>query len=592
MSVHATLTPNIGLDAHRRRLESWKEIAAYLGRDVTTVRRWEKREALPVHRLHHSKLGSVYAYTAELDAWRNQRASGAVPCASDSDFVPASSWLAGRLPTAIVLVALIVMLAVGLTWFGRARTVSAPANASPRIRSLAVLPLENFSGNPDQDYLSDGMTEALISRLSTIHALHVISRTSAMHFKGTRKSLPAIGKELNVDAVVEGSVLRAGNKIRVTVQLIRADTDEHLWSGTYDRELQDVLTLQNEVTYGIARHIEVAVTGTHAGSAAPPRTVAPQVYESYLKGRFALHKNSQAGLEEARQHFQAAIDADSTFAPAYAGLAVTYSELGLVFYGRPPAETRPKVLAAARKALELDPELSEARAELGDALQKDWHWAEAEAEYRQAIEQSPNNAAAYGGLAQWLLCQSRTEEALASARRAQELDPQEFNGTQVGWILFQGRRYDESIRELRTALSIEPNDPMAVWFLGFALIATEHFDEAITTLERAAFLSNRSSAVLGVLVHAYAGAGRRAEAVRVLHELDRRRESSYVPPAAFLNAYLGLGDKEEAFTWLERSAEEHSNIMQFLKSHPFFDPIRNDPRFADLVRRVGLDQTR
>jgi TolB-like protein/tetratricopeptide (TPR) repeat protein len=588
MSVHATQTPNIGVDAHGRRLESWKEIAAYLGRDVTTVRRWEKREALPVHRLHHSKLGSLYAYTTELDAWRRERASGALPYTPDSAFAPASTWLTGRLPAAIVLVALIVMFAVGLTWFGRARTVSQPINASTRIRSLAVLPLENFSGSPDQDYLSDGMTEALISRLSTIHALRVISRTSAMHFKGTRKSLPTIGKELNVDAVVEGSVLRSGDKIRITVQLIRADTDEHMWTGTYDRELQDVLTLQNDVTYGIARHIEVAVNGTPAGPIATPRMVAPAVYESYLKGRFAMHKGSRASLDEAGLHFQAAIDADSTFAPAYAGLAATYSALGLVFYGEPPAETRPRVLIAARKALELDPELSEARAELADALQKDWHWAEAEAEYRRAIELSPNNAAAHGGLAQWLLCQRRTEEALASARRAQELDPQEFNGAQVGWILFHGRRYEEAIRELRTALAIEPKDAMTVWFLGFALIAAEHFDEAMTTLERAASLSNRSSAVLGVLVHAYAAAGRRADALRILRELDHRRESGYVPPAAFLNAYLGLGDKEQAFTWLEHCAEERSNIVQFLKSHPFFDLIRNDPRYADFLRRANL----
>jgi tetratricopeptide (TPR) repeat protein len=238
--------------------------------------------------------------------------------------------------------------------------------------------------------------------------------------------------------------------------------------------------------------------------------------------------------------------------------------------------------------LELDPELAEARAELGDALQKDWHWAEAEAEYRQAIELSPNNAAAHGGLAQWLLCQGRTEEALASARRAQELDPQEFNGTQVGWIFFHGRRYDEAIRELRTALTIEPNDPMAEWFLGFALIAANHFAEAITTLERTASLSDRSSAVLGVLVHAYAAAGRRTEALRVLSELHRRRKSGYVPPAAFLNAYLGLRDTEEAFIWLGRSAEERSNIMQFLKSHPFFDPLRDDPRFAAFLRRVNF----
>src|ERR1700674_1477229 len=520
MSIQARLTSDTGADAQACRLESWKEIAAYLGRDVTTVRRWEKREGLPVHRLQHSKLGSVYAYTKELDAWRNEQAPATATAAPEARQIAESVGRGYHARTA-ALAAMALVLAAGVIWLVHERSTIHRASASAGIRSLAVLPLQNFSGNPEQDYLSDGMTEALIARLSAIHALRVISRTSAMQFKGTRKSLPAIGKELNVDAVIEGSVLRSGDKIRVTVQLIRANTDEHLWSGTYDRELQDVLALQNDVTYGIARHIKVAVTGAPTGSTAAPRTVAPEVYEAYLKGRFALHKNSRTALEEARQRFQAAIDADATFAPAYAGIAATYSALGLVFYGEPPGETRPKVLAAARKALELDPELAEARAELGDALQKDWHWAEAEAEYRQAIELSPNNAAAHGGLAQWLLCQGRTEEALASARGARERDPQDFNGAQVGWIFFHGRRYDEAIRELRSALTVEPKDPMAVWFLGFALIAAEHFDEAISTLDRAASLSDRSSAVLGVLVHAYAAAGRRTEALRILSELHR-----------------------------------------------------------------------
>lgn len=585
MSVQAISDPKGHPDSRSRRLEAWKEIAAYLGRDVTTVRRWEKREGLPVHRLHHSKLGSVYAYTAELDEWRNERAPNSGRSALDSDFVPPTSWLAPHSRKGLLLFALAIV-AAGLTWFVRARTASSRASAP--IRSLAVLPLENFSGNPDQDYLSDGMTEALISRLSAIHALRVISRTSVMRFKGARKSLPEIGKELNVDALIEGSVLRSGDKIRITVQLIRADTDEHLWSGTYDRELQDVLKLQNEVTYGIARHIEVAVAGSHPGLPSTPRSVAPEVYESYLKGRFALHKATLPGLQDAVRYFQAAVDADPTFAPAYAGLASAYSNLGLVFFGKPPGESRPKVLVAARKALELDPDLSEARAELADALQKDWHWAEAETEYRRAIELSPNDAAAHGGLAQWLLCQGRTEEALASARRAQELDPQEFEGRQVGAILFYSHRFDEAIRELRTTLTIDPNDPLAAWYFGFALNGAKQYDEAITALERAASLSDRSSAVLGVLVHAYGEAGRRAEALQVLDELYRRRKQGYVPPAAFLNAYLGLGDKEQAFIWMERAAEERSNIMQFLRVHPFFDPLRNDPRFAEYLRRANL----
>jgi len=582
-----TTGPRIGADARGRRLESWKEIAVYLGRDVTTVRRWEKREGLPVYRLLHSRLGSVYAYTAEIDAWRDKGAP--VPLSEAAETGPVSEVIRSKthLRKTVALVALALAFGGGLFLLVRDRSAIQPASASGGIRSLAVLPLQNFSGNPEQDYLSDGMTEALIARLSSIHALRVISRTSAMQFKGTRKSVPTIGKELNVDAVIEGSVLRSGDKIRVTVQLIRADTDEHLWSGTYDRELQDVLALQSEVTQGIAGHIESAVTGAR-GSPVNPRTVAPDVYDAYLKGRFALNKGNRAGLEEARLRFQTAIDADSTFAPAYVGLASTYEALGLVFYGAPPGETRPRTVAAARKALELDPELAEARGLLANALQKDWHWAEAEGEYRRAIELSPSDAGAHAGLADWLLCQGRTEEALASARRAQELDPQAFSGGQVGWILFQSRRYDEAIQVLRTELTVKPNDPMTVWILGFALIGAGQFDEAIRVLENAASLSNRSSAVLGVLVHAYAGAGRRTEALRALDELQRRRKKGYVPPAAFLNAYLGLGDKEEAFAWMERAAEEHSNILQFLKVHPFFDLVRGDPRFAEYLRRANL----
>jgi TolB-like protein/tetratricopeptide (TPR) repeat protein len=588
MSVAVTSIPKTHADPRGRRLESWKEIAAYLGRDVTTVRRWEKHEGLPVYRLLHHKLGSVYAYAAELDAWRDKRAPTAATDAPDVRQVSEVVRRGAHARRAAALAALALALAAGLIWLARERTTIQPASASGGIRSLAVLPLQNFSGTPEQDYLSDGMTEALIARLSAIHALRVISRTSAMQFKGTRKSVPAIGKELNVDAVIEGSVLRSGDKIRVTVQLIRADTDEHLWSGTYDRELRDVLTLQSDVTRDIAHHIEIAVTGAESGSPVAVRTVSPEVYESYLKGRFALHRNTQVGLKEAIAHFENAINRQATFAPAFAGMAAAYSDLGLVFFGASPVETRPKVLAAARKALELDPELVEARVLLASALQEDWHWAEAEAEYRRAIELSPSDAGAHARLAFWLLCQARTEEALASARRAQELDPLALHGIEIGWILFHARRYDEAIRELRTVLTIEPENPFALWFLGFALIAAEQFDEAIRTLEKAASVSQRSPAVLGVLVRAYARGGRRTEALRVLDELHRRRQKDYVPAAAFLNAYLGLGDTEEAFAWLERAAEERSNIMQFLKVHPFFDSLRGDPRFAEFLRRSNF----
>ena len=314
----------------------------------------------------------------------------------------------------------------------------------------------------------------------------------------------------------------------------------------------------------------MAVTGQERSRLVAVRPVSPEVYKSYLQGRFALHKNTQVGFNEAIAHFEKAINREPTFAPAFAGLAAAYSKLGVVFFGASPLEVRPKVIAAAKKALELDPDLVEARVLLADALQKDWQWAEAEAEYKRAIELSPSDAGAHASFSYWFLCQGRTPEALSWARRAQELDPLALHGIEIGWILFHARRYDEAIRELRTVLTIEPESPMALWFLGFALIGAE------------------SSAVLGVLVRAYARAGRRAEALRVLDELHRRRKAGYVPTAAFLNAYLGLGDTEEAFTWLERAAEERSNMTQFLKVHPFFDPLRGDPRFAAFLRRANF----
>jgi TolB-like protein/Flp pilus assembly protein TadD len=591
MSAEAALTPKSGADARGRRLESWKEIATYLGRDVTTVRRWEKGEGLPVHRHLHNKLGSVYGYTTELDGWRSKRAPVPPTDALGTNKQPATDTgpIAQPVPwrnyaRTAALAALALVLAAVSIWFLRERDREQAASVA--IRSLAVLPLANFSGNSAQNYLSDGMTEALIAQLSAIRGLRVISRTSTMQFKGTRKSVPAIGKELNVDAVIEGSVLRSADKVRVTVQLIRAATDEHLWAATYDRELRDILALQSDVTLGIARHVEVAVAGAQSLPVVP-RTVAPEVYEDYLKGRFALHKSNRASLEEALRYFQTAINADAKFAPAYVGVAAAQSGLGMVFFGMPPADTRPKVIDAARKALELDPELAEARVLLADALQNDWHWADAETEYRQAIELSPSDAGAHAGLAHWLICQGRTEEALAWARRAQELDPA-INNIEVGLILFQSRRYDEAIRELRAQLTTEPDDPLALWILGFALIGAEQFDEAIRTLEKAAILSDRSPAVLGVLARAYARGGRRAQALQVVDELQRRRQKGYVPAAAFLNAYLGLGDTELAFVWMERAAEERSNIMQFLKVHPFFDSLRGDPRFAGYLRRANF----
>ncbi len=491
-------------------------------------------------------------------------------------------------PARVLLGGLAVLALLAVAWV-MIRGGGAKSTARPPIRSLAVLPMKNLSGDPTQDYLADGMTEELIGRLAQIHDLRVISRTSTMHFKDSQLSVPEIAKILNVDAIVEGSVMRDGNRIRVHAQLIRAATDEHFWSETYDRELRDVITLESEVAQSIAEKVEVTITGKERERLAAVRPVSPEVYESYLKGRFALSKsNGRAGVEESIGYFNEAIKKDPTFAPAYVGLASAYDELGSIFIGAPPEKTRPQVMIAIRKALELDPESTEGHVLLAGMLEGQWQWSEAEAEYRRALDLNPNDATAHLGFADWLLCHGRTEEALEWAQRGRELDPLAASADDIGWILFCARRYAEAERELRSLLAVHPDDPGILWTLGFVLIAKGQPQEAIPPLEKALSGSDRSPGITGVLIRAYAHAGRRTDALRLLAELKRREQAGYVPPAAFVNAYLGLGDNEQTFVWLEQAYKEQSNILRFVKVHPYFDPIRSDPRFADLVRRVGL----
>jgi TolB-like protein/Tfp pilus assembly protein PilF len=576
------------------RLDSWKEIAAYLGRDVTTAQRWEKRESMPVHRHVHDKRGSVYALAPELDAWLKSRRQNlgddpGEPEQGDKNKeqkpeAPGTARTRGWI--ALAGIAVLGLLAA-FYLISRDRSGSP---VQPKIGSLAVLPLKNLSADPTQEYLGDGMTDALIDRLARMHNVRVISRTSVMQFKNPRISVPEIARLLHVDALVEGSVMRQGNRIRVTAQLIRGATDEHFWSETYDRELRDVFAVQSELAQAIAEKIQVTVTGAEHARLTAARPVAPEVYENYLKGRFAYdQKRGRSGMEESVAYFEQAIKTDPTFAPAYVGLAAASSWLGTVFIGAPPQDTRPKVIIAARKALELDPDIAEAHVLVANVLQQQWHWADAEAEYRRALEVSPNDADAHAGLALWLLCRGRTDEALAWAQRGRELDPLAVSGESIAWILFQSHRYDQAIRELRSVLAVRPEDSYALLTLGFTLVANNQPGDGIPVLEKAIAVTHGSPASTGVLIRAYAHAGRRPDALRLLAELHQRQKVGYVPSGAFVNAYLGLGETDQAFAWLERAFQEQSNILQFLKVHPYFDPIRSDPRFADLLRRTGLD---
>jgi TolB-like protein/Tfp pilus assembly protein PilF/DNA-binding winged helix-turn-helix (wHTH) protein len=501
----------------------------------------------------------------------------------------AQARLTARSRWVIVTIALCIVGLLGLGWHRRpSRPVAAPV---PVIRSLAVLPLANLSGDPSQDYFADGMTEEVIGRLSTIRGLRVISRTSVMQFKRTQPSVPEIAKMLHVDGIVEGSVMREGDHVRVHAQLINAATDQHIWSESYDRDLRDTLALESEVAQAIARKVEVTVTGEERARFAGTREIAPDVYESYLKGRSALAKSmNRAEIEKSVAYFEEGIRKDPTFAPAYVGLASAYGNLGTVFVGAmPPNEARQKVISAARKALELDPNIAEAHGQLAFVYMERWQWRDAEAEYRRALELNPNDAAAYSGFGDWLMKQGRMDEALAMSRRAVELDPLGESGNELGWVLFHARRYDEAIRELRNVEAVRPDDFEARLVLGDALIWAGQSQEAISLLEHAVSTTNRSPGSILLLAVAYARAERRREALQLIDELKRRQKTTYVPPAAFVQPYLAVGDYDQAFAWLERAYQEQANILMFLRVSPIFDPVRNDPRFKDLLRRVGLD---
>jgi pentatricopeptide repeat protein len=574
------------------RLDSWKDIAVYLKRDISTVQRWEQREKMPVHRHQHDRRGSVYAFRSELDVWletrRTRLKQDAESRALDGveTFAPASAvrslarlqWMGAAVTTALVLASIAYLF------------VSSRVATTPRmIRSVAVLPLQNLSGDSGQDFFVDGMTEALIERLSSMQGVRVISRTSIMQFKHSSQSLNEIAKRLRVDAVVEGSVVRSGSRVRISAQLIRAESEDHLWSGSYDREAGDVLALQSEVAQAIARQIQISVAARESGSR-NTRAVSPDVYENYLKGRFALNRTPTPDPEPSVRYFEAAIAKDPSFAPAYSGLGAAHAVLSSVFGGGLPADGLANAAQAAARALELDATIAEGHLVLGEVALRRWQWTDAEARYRRVLDLDSNNAAAHAGRARWLRFQGRTDEALEWAQRARELDPLALYGKEIGWILFESRRYADAIREFHTVLAVQPDEPGALWFLGFAMIEHGEAAEAVRVLERSAALSGRNPAVLGVLVRAYARAGRSTEALRVLDELTRRREAGYIPAAAFVNAYLGLGDYERALEWLDRAFDERSAIVLNLKVHPFFDPLRNDPRYAALQRRMNFPE--
>ncbi|MDP2997836.1 MAG: winged helix-turn-helix domain-containing protein [Bryobacterales bacterium] len=503
---------------------------------------------------------------------------------SKPDAVPVPGRLRRR--TAVVAALTILAAAGGIALYLRL------GGRPSQVRSLAVLPLENHSGDSGQDYFADGLTEVLTGDLAKIRTLRVVSRTSAMHYKKTTKRAPEIARELKVDALVEGSVARSGDRVQVRVQLIRGSTDEHLWSESYEREVKDVLLLQSEVALAIAREIQARLSPEEQARFSGRRPVNRDAFDAYLRGRHSWNERTPAAIHAAIGHFRAAIQSDPAYAPAYAGLADCYNQLGTVIVGeRPPSETRPMAVAAARKALEIDNGLAEAHAALAYTDLYNWNWTQAEQGFRKAIELNPSYASAHLWYAHYLAARGRFNEALQEVHTARDLDPlSPIIATQVGWVYHKMGRQEEAIAEYRKVLESYPEYIWAHWQIGLSLSLQSRHDQAVAALEKAGSLSGRNPSMLGSLAWAYGRAGERTKALKLLEELRELARRRYVSPAAFESVFSGLGDLDRQFEYLEKSYRERCNCMAYFAVNPGRERVHADPRGQELLRRLGLSQ--
>jgi TolB-like protein/DNA-binding winged helix-turn-helix (wHTH) protein/Flp pilus assembly protein TadD len=461
--------------------------------------------------------------------------------------------------------------------------------SSPAIRSLAVLPLKNLSNDPSQDYFADGMTDELITRLAKISALRVISRTSAMTYKNVRKPLAEIARELNVNTVLEGSVSRSGERVRVTAQLIDAYNDKPIWAGTYDENIRDALALQSRITRAIAEQIRATLNPQEQVALAKSRTVDSDAYEAYLKGRFFWNKRTGEGLRTAISYFNRAIEIDPAYAEAYSGLADSYAVAGDWKYGvLPPRDAFSKATAAAAKALALDDTLGEAHTSLAFALDLyGWDWDAAETEYKQALKLNPGYATAHQWYSWHLFMVGRNTDAMSELKRAASLDPLSLIiDADIADALCVAGRYDEAVGQSEKTLKMDANFAIGHYELGQALAQKHMYDKAITEFQRAIELSGHSGAFDSNLGFAYAASGQKEEAIQIVDDLESRHDQNHSVDADIALIYVGLGDREEAIARLNKAYEARFKASILLR--PAFDPLRSDPRFQDLLRRIGL----
>lgn len=495
------------------------------------------------------------------------------------------------LPLRALLAAAGLLMMVTAAWMLRRAPASPKVAGHSRITSLAVLPLENLSGDPAQQYLADGMTEELIGRLSSIHGLRVISRTSVMRFQNTRLSIPEIARALHVDAVVEGSMLREGGRVRVNVQLIRGASDDHLWAQEYQRQYRGILALQEEVAAAIAAQIQITLSPQDRAGLSRTLNVDPQAHENYLKGRYYFAQRTESALHKSVEFFQAAIATDPGYAQAYSGLADAYALLG--FRGGIPSQqalTRAK--AAALKAIALDGTLSQPHAALGFIAETyEWDWATAEREYKRALALNSSNARAHHWYAGYLTYVGRFEEGVAEEERARDLDPVSLpvNNALAGRLLAAGH-YDAAIRQVHNTLDLDPHFAAAHQTLGWAYLNQGNRQQAIQEFQRAVQLTGKEDNDLLVdLGFGYASGGERTEARAVLAKLKAFHQLGLVPSGSIAIVYGALGDLNQAFAWLQKAYAERDPELTYLQvPGRRFEPLRHDPRFQLLVTRMAF----
>ncbi len=541
------------------RLDSWKEIAAYLRRDVRTVQRWEKKEGLPVYRHQHDKLGSIYAYRAELTEWFNtrQQSGPGVPAAARQN------------------------------------------GPNDKIK-LAVLPFGNLSGEREEDYFSDGLTEEMITQITRLQPseLAVIARTTALHFDASRNSLEKMKQELGVDYVLEGRVRRAGNRVRITAQLSEIQDQTQLWAETYERDLSDVLSVQADIAQAIAQEINLALNLSERTRLSDlqkgQRRVQPSAYDAYLKARYHLHEMTPAGISRSIEDFERAIQIDPDYAPAFAGLASAYALLSIApFDLLPPHQAMPKAEAAARKSLELDDSLAEAHAALALVSHHfHWNWKAAAASYKRAIDLNPDYAAAHYWYSWLLLALGKRSEAFEEIERTmlivQQTDPHRLvavHATRAQAYYF-GREFKRAVEECEKALELDPDHFMLHFILGRAYMRLGDYAKAIAQLKSAKVGDvPLMDAALGL---AYAVSGRKDQTQKMAETFKTAAKKRYIPPTYFGMLYAGLGDKDKALEWLEKAFQERADGLTWLNVEPMLDDVRSDPRFQDLIQRIGL----